>query len=219
MCMVRHGMLSERVGCMHARKLYVCASLVQNAMCTHCVSDWRENWRMWKPWRHQQGSASMKKFAGLSFQPRSLLCGCLSFSFSHCQRSRSYSYHHYALHCSPPRVHTSASVAWPYMAYQRGHMQRIRITWMGRTWSVGRCTCSCVGILGLTAITTTQCTVHHHTNTRALVWHGLYYKACQHGHVQCICITWMGQTQSVGWSVNWLVGQLVGRCMCSHRPR
>ena len=51
-----------------------------------------------------------------------------------------------------------------------------------------------VSILGLIAITTTHCTVHHHAHTWALVWHGLYYKASQHGHVQCIRITWMGRT-------------------------
>ena len=36
MCRARHGMLSERVGFMHARKHYVCASLVQNSVCTCC---------------------------------------------------------------------------------------------------------------------------------------------------------------------------------------
>ena len=47
--MVRGGMLSERVGSMHARMHYVCASLVHNVVCTcyasvkkGCVSDQRE---------------------------------------------------------------------------------------------------------------------------------------------------------------------------------
>ena len=34
MCMMWHGMLSERVGSKHARKHFMCASLVQNAVCT-----------------------------------------------------------------------------------------------------------------------------------------------------------------------------------------
>ena len=37
MCMAQHGMLSERVGSMHARKHYVCTSLVQNAVCRCCA--------------------------------------------------------------------------------------------------------------------------------------------------------------------------------------
>ena len=37
MCMTRHGMLSERVGSMHASKHFVCASLVQNAVCVLCL--------------------------------------------------------------------------------------------------------------------------------------------------------------------------------------
>ena len=37
MCMAWHGMLSERVGSMHARKHYVCTSLVQNAVCRCCA--------------------------------------------------------------------------------------------------------------------------------------------------------------------------------------
>ena len=56
----------------------------------------------------------MEIFADLSFQIRSSLHRCLSFSLSHYWHYQSYSYHHYALHCSPPRTHTSASVAWPY---------------------------------------------------------------------------------------------------------
>ena len=57
----------------------------------------------------------MKRFAELSLVPVSqFVVRCLSFSLSHCSRSQSYSYHHYALHCSPPRAHMSASVAWSY---------------------------------------------------------------------------------------------------------
>ena len=37
MCMARHSMLSEKVGSMHACKHYVCARLVQNAVCTCCA--------------------------------------------------------------------------------------------------------------------------------------------------------------------------------------
>ena len=35
--MARHGMLSERVGSIHACKHYVCARLVQNPVCTCCA--------------------------------------------------------------------------------------------------------------------------------------------------------------------------------------
>ena len=37
MCMVRRSMLSERVGSMNTHKHYVCASLVQNAVCMCCA--------------------------------------------------------------------------------------------------------------------------------------------------------------------------------------
>ena len=37
MCMMWDGMLSERVGSIHASKHFVCASLVQNAVCTCCA--------------------------------------------------------------------------------------------------------------------------------------------------------------------------------------
>ena len=45
-----------------------------------------------------------------------------SFAFccavlSHCRYSWCYSYHHYALHCSPPHVHASTSMAWPMALY------------------------------------------------------------------------------------------------------
>ena len=45
-----------------------------------------------------------------------------SFTFccaalSHCRCSWCYSYHHYALHCSPPHVHMSTSMAWPMALY------------------------------------------------------------------------------------------------------
>ena len=53
-----------------------------------------------------------------------------------------------------------------------------------------------VRVLGLIAIITTHCTVHHHARTRAQVWHGL--TACQHGHVQRILsCEWDGHGRSV----------------------
>ena len=76
----------------------------------------------------------MKKFS-LSFQPRSLLCGCLCFSLYRHQRSRSCSYHHYT-HCT---VHTS--VAW-----QRGIVGMCNTSvsreWDGHGWSVSQSTWS-----------------------------------------------------------------------------
>ena len=78
MCMARHGMLSERVGSMHVRKHYVCASLVQNAVCRCCalctsvkkgfckVTGEKTNVCESQGWQHQQGSSSMKRFAGIS---------------------------------------------------------------------------------------------------------------------------------------------------------
>ena len=91
--------------------LCLCSS-VKKGLCevTSKNTDVRES----QGWRHRQGSTSMKRFADLSFQFHSSLCRCLSFSLSHCWHSRSYSYQNYALHCSPPCAHTSASVAWPY---------------------------------------------------------------------------------------------------------
>ena len=79
MCMVRHGMLSERVESMHAHKHYMCASLVQNAMCTCCalcsykglckVTGEKTDVCESQGWQHRQRSASMKGFAGLSLVP------------------------------------------------------------------------------------------------------------------------------------------------------
>ena len=167
MCMVRHGMLSERVRSMHAHEHYVCASLVQNAVCTRCALcrsvkkvcvKWPARKLMYMKAKDGDTDKEAEVWRGslvsLSFQPCSSLRGCLSFLLSHCRRSRSYSYHHYTLHLSLPHTHTSASVAWPYMVCQCGHVQprvpnkllvqRIRITWMGdrHRWSVGWCTCS-----------------------------------------------------------------------------
>ena len=67
-----------------------------------------------------------------------------------------------------------------------------------------------VGILDVIAITTMHSTVHHHMCTQALAWHGPWpYMACQRGHIQHICITWIGRTLSVGWTVD----QLISRSM------
>ena len=94
---------------MDARMHYICVSLVQNAVCTCCTyvgkcekglvwSDRREKLTYVKPkdaWRDRQGSASMKRFAGLSLV-----------------------------------------LASQFVARARA-LQRIGITWMGRTRSVG----------------------------------------------------------------------------------
>ena len=149
MCMARHGMLSDMVGSMHACKHFVCARLVQNAVCTCCAYVVVKK-RVCVKWplrkltyvkvkdgdTDKEAQVWRDSLISLSFQPRSSLCGCLSFSLSHCRRSQSYSFYQYALHCSPPRAHTSASVAWPYMACQHGHMQRIYH--MNGTDTVGR---------------------------------------------------------------------------------
>ena len=75
--MVRHCMLRERVGSMHTRKRCVCASLVQNAVCTCCAlcrsvkKGLCEVTSKKIDIRHRQGSTSMKRFAGLSLVPTS----------------------------------------------------------------------------------------------------------------------------------------------------
>ena len=83
--MVLHGMLSERV--MH----YVCASLVQKTVCT-CVEVWKRVCVKWlakktdvgesQEWWHQQGSTSMKRFAGLSLIPASQFVARVSLLFA-----------------------------------------------------------------------------------------------------------------------------------------
>ena len=126
MCMAWHSMLSERVGSMHARKHFVCTSLVQNAVCTCCayVVVWKRVCVKWpartltyvkaKDGDTDKGAQVWRdSLISLSFQFDSSLHRCLSFSLSHCRRSQSYSYQNYALHCSPC-AHTSASMAWPY---------------------------------------------------------------------------------------------------------
>ena len=136
LCCWRHA---KRKGGVYAH-LYACVS-VQNVVSTCCAYvgncekglcevTREKNWRTWNPrdaWRHRQGRRG--SLVSLSFQPHSLLRGHLCFSLSHHRRSQSCSYHHYALHCS----HECGMAAW-----QRGHVQRISITWMGRTQLVGR---------------------------------------------------------------------------------
>ena len=138
MCMMRHGMLSKRVGSMHAHKHFVCASLVQNAVCTCCayVVVWKRVCVKWlartltymkaKDGDTDKGAQVWRdSLFSLSFQFQSFDCaGVSAFRFP------------------------------------------------------------IVRVLGLIAIITTHCTVHHHARTRAQVWHGL--TACQHGHVQRI---------------------------------
>ena len=101
-----------------------------------CEIPGEKNWRTWNPRMHGDTDKEAQVWRGslvsLSFQPRSSLRGCLCFSLSHRRRSQSCSYLDYALHCS--RVGHECGIA----AWQRGHVQRISITWMGRTWSVGR---------------------------------------------------------------------------------
>ena len=90
------GMLSERVGSMHPCMHYVSVSLVQNAVCTCCAyvgkcekgfvwSNRREKRTYVKSkdaWRHRQGSASMKWFAGLSLVPASQFVARVSLLFA-----------------------------------------------------------------------------------------------------------------------------------------
>ena len=61
-----------------------------------------------------------------------------------------------------------------------------------------------------------SCSYHHYAlqssppcahTSASVVW---VYMACECGHLQCICITWMGWTQSVSRPVGW--------CTCSYRP-
>ena len=93
MCMAQHGMLSERVGSMHAHKHYMCTSLVQNAVCRCCalcrsvkkglckVTTERKLTYM-KAKRHRQGSTSMKRFTGLSLIPASQFVAGVSQLFA-----------------------------------------------------------------------------------------------------------------------------------------
>ena len=90
--MARHGMLSERVGSMHAHICmhYVCASLVQNAVWTCCAyvekcekgfvwSDWRQK-RESQGWGHRQGSASSYEEVRWSLSRSSLAVRCAGVS-------------------------------------------------------------------------------------------------------------------------------------------
>ena len=92
--------VNKRVGSIHARKHYVCASLIQNAVCRCCAlcrsvikglckvtgekTDMCKSQRL----RHRQGSASMKRLAGLSLVPASQFVVRVSQLFaSHCRHS------------------------------------------------------------------------------------------------------------------------------------
>ena len=98
-----------------------------------CEVTGEKSWRTWNPRMHGDTDKEVQVWRGslvsLSFQPCSSLRGCLCFLLSHCRRSQSCSYHHYALHCS----HECGMAAW-----QRGYVQHISITWMGQPRSVGR---------------------------------------------------------------------------------
>ena len=126
MCMVWRSMLSERVGSMNTHKHY-CVQVLSRMLCVRVVL-YIEVWkRVCVKWparkltyvKVKDGETDKEaqvwggSLLSLSLQPCSSLRGCLSFSLSHCWHSRSYSYHHHALHCSPPCVHTNASMAWP----------------------------------------------------------------------------------------------------------
>ena len=110
--------LTERVGSVHARMHYACASLVQNVVCTCCAlcrekcekafvwSDWRGKLTHVKGWRHQQWSTSMKRWMCQRWRcgTHSLLHGCL-LCFSPSYHWRSWSCN-YTLHCSPSHIWT-----------------------------------------------------------------------------------------------------------------
>ena len=88
---------AKREGGVYAPRMhYVSVSLVQNAVCTCCAyvgkfekrfvwSNRREKLTYMKPrdaWRHWQGSASMKRFAGLSLAPASQFVARVSLLFT-----------------------------------------------------------------------------------------------------------------------------------------
>ena len=91
MMIIAGGEPELRVGSMHVCMHYVCASLVQNAVCTCCTYVKRVcvEWTTRKTevhesqgWWHRQGSASMKRFAGLSLIPASQFVARLSLLFA-----------------------------------------------------------------------------------------------------------------------------------------
>ena len=154
---VWHPKREGGVTSMHARMHYVFTSLVQNAVCACC--GYVEKCEKGFVWSDQQGKLKYVKakmvtlarkckyeevhwsLSHSSFAVRSLVCGCLCFSLSHRQHSRSCSYHHYALHCSHERGIVSSTLSWGSvggLAWQLRHMrvQCICITWMGWTRSV-----------------------------------------------------------------------------------
>ena len=118
--------LSERVGSMHAHKHYVCASLVQNAVCMWCA-----------------------------------LCRCVKKGF--CE-------------VTGEKTDVRESQGWDTdkkRKYEEVRWSLSRSSLAVRCAGVSAFHFPIVGVLGLIAITTTHCTVHHHTRTRVLVWHGL----------------------------------------------
>ena len=59
-----------------------------------------------------------------------------------------------------------------------------------------------VSILGLIAITTAHCTVHHHARTRVLVWHGLIWRTSMGTCNVSVSREWDGHSRSVSWMVD-----------------
>ena len=132
MCMVRHCMLSERVASMHTRKCCVCASLVQNAVCTCCASC-------------RSVKKGLCKVTGEKIDIREL----------------------------KPRMATlTRKLKYEVVCWSLSH-SNLAVRCAG----VSAFRFPIVGILGLLAITTTHCTVHHHAHTQALAWHGLIWCA------------------------------------------
>ena len=75
-----------------------------------------------------------------------------------------------------------------------------------------------VNILCLIAITITYCTIHHHACTRALVWHGLIWRANVGTCNVSVSREWDGHGRSVGQSVGRSVGQSVSRLVNARVP-
>ena len=135
------SMLSERVGSMHARMHYVCMKSCPECsvrMLFLCRKVWERACVKWLVRKtdvrktqgcrlHRQGSASMKRFAGLCFL------------LSHRWCSQCCSYHNYTLHCSHERG----------MAAPRGNVGTCNVS-VSREWdrhsrSVDRSVCRSVG--------------------------------------------------------------------------
>ena len=147
MYMAQHGMLSERVGSMHAHKHYVCTSLVQNAVCRCCALCRSVKKGLCKVTGektdvHESQTTPTRKHKyeevrwSLSHSSLAVRCGVSQLFALPLLAFRSYSYH-----CTVHHNTCTRALAWHGLIWHAS-MGTCKIS-VSREWDGhGRCTCS-----------------------------------------------------------------------------